>query len=636
MYKISVPTIVTNGHFNKEKTLAQLKRCGAHRVVLALDRELDYVFSSEQNLAIIKECIDYFHENGFEVAVWLGETIGHCSDKPYPNSKYSNIRLFNMGDISAFCPKDEAFIRDIAAWIKTVAALGSDIIMLDDDFRFFFRGGIGCCCPLHLKAMSDELGEQVNEDGLFEKIWSGNGNKYRSAWLKAQGDSLRHYAASLRRELDTVSPATRLGFCSVISWDAEGWDPIDMSRLIAGKTEPFLRLAGAPYWVRAEHTTRLCEVIETVRWELAYFKDNGIELFTEGDTYPRPRHECPAAFLECFDMAMRADGGSDGILKYVLDYVSDADYETGYIDAMLKNKDIYESIEKHFGGKKAVGVRPYNAPHTVENAEIYPDRFLDDKTQGVLRQPSLTVTAYNSLPVSYESDCVNILFGENAKYIPYDELKNGNIIDINAARLLFERGVDMGIESFNDAHDTQSRGFSALPNEYFTDEENYTRLGLDVTIAGVKHREGVRFLSEFKVGKSIIPGVFEYENKDGIRFTVLPFDAYEANRSVGWMYNYARRRQLTKSIEWLGRKPLAAHIDGNYPDMYFMTKASENALSVGLWNLFEDRADGVRIKINSEYKNIEFINCRGHIEGGCVVLDTPLYPYEFAGFELYM
>lgn len=41
MYKITVPTIITNGHFNKEKTLSELKRCNADRIAIAIDRELD-------------------------------------------------------------------------------------------------------------------------------------------------------------------------------------------------------------------------------------------------------------------------------------------------------------------------------------------------------------------------------------------------------------------------------------------------------------------------------------------------------------------------------------------------------------------------------------------------------------------
>lgn len=49
MRKITVPIIVTNGHFNKEKTLSELKRAGADRVALAIDREIGHSFSSPKS-----------------------------------------------------------------------------------------------------------------------------------------------------------------------------------------------------------------------------------------------------------------------------------------------------------------------------------------------------------------------------------------------------------------------------------------------------------------------------------------------------------------------------------------------------------------------------------------------------------
>lgn len=69
MYKVTVPTIITNGHFNKEKTLSELKRCGADRIALAIDRELKYTFSSPENLKLLKELVTYYHKNGLEVLV---------------------------------------------------------------------------------------------------------------------------------------------------------------------------------------------------------------------------------------------------------------------------------------------------------------------------------------------------------------------------------------------------------------------------------------------------------------------------------------------------------------------------------------------------------------------------------------
>ncbi len=84
-------------------------------------------------------------------------------------------------------------------------------------------------------------------------------------------------------------------------------------------------MTGAPYWTNA---VTLGPNIDAIRVQ-QYWCDDSIELLTEGDTYPRPRLWVPSSYLECYDMILRADGNSDGILKYMIDYTYNADYETG-------------------------------------------------------------------------------------------------------------------------------------------------------------------------------------------------------------------------------------------------------------------------------------------------------------------
>ena len=146
MYKVTVPTVITNGHFNREKTLAEIKRCGAERIALAVDRELGYAFTSPENLKLLKELIEYYKANGLETLVWLGETLGHAAGKPENNSPYDCIRNIDKGDISAFCPLGEKFRNDFCTWVKNIAECGAQMIMLDDDFRLDVRGDFGCFC----------------------------------------------------------------------------------------------------------------------------------------------------------------------------------------------------------------------------------------------------------------------------------------------------------------------------------------------------------------------------------------------------------------------------------------------------------------------------------------------------------
>ena len=334
-------------------------------------------------------------------------------------------------------------------------------------------------------------------------------------------------------------------------------------------------------------------------------------------------------------MILRAAGGSEGILKYVLDYVSDPEYETGYIDAWINNKELYKYIEEHFTDKKAVGVRPYNVMHLVANAVLDADEpgFLDNVQNYTLHQ-SIRFAVANSLPITYEKGNVNIVFGENARYISEDELKFGNIIDITAAKILIERGIDVGILSFEDNGGYNQEGFTDVPNEYFIDEDEYVRLSPLKTV-DLKHKDGVKILSEYHTKSSKKMGAFEYENSDGIRFLVYPFDVLKAkeNSAQGWFNSYSRRRQVVKSIEWLGKKRLPVYPEGNYPALYILAKENDDAVVYGLWNLFQDKIPQARICVDCEGE-VEFVNCKGHREGNVVVIDTILYPYEFAGFEI--
>lgn len=131
MYKITVPTVMTNGHFNKEKTLAELKRCGAERIALAMERELEYSFSSPENLALLHYLVQYFHDNGLEVVVWLGETFGHGIN--HITSKYTEMRAFKytgeIDEIGALCPTDGDFVADFCTWVKNVACAQPDMKM---------------------------------------------------------------------------------------------------------------------------------------------------------------------------------------------------------------------------------------------------------------------------------------------------------------------------------------------------------------------------------------------------------------------------------------------------------------------------------------------------------------------------
>ena len=641
MYTTTVPIIIDTP-FEKQKLLKDLRRCKVDRIAFALNREMEHTFTSPANMARLKEMLGYFKEQGFETAVWIGETLGHDQVTKFPEgceTPYRHMKLPQKGTVASFCPTDETFVADLCKWVACIAELKPDLILLDDDYRI--NGG--CICSAHVAWMNRELGEELTGEEIFRRAFTDGENRYRDVWLKVQGETLCNLARILRKAVDEVNPQQRMGLCGTWAlWDYDGTDAEELIRIFAGNTKPFLRTWGAPYHSFRHATKQLGSAFELERWEFAQCKNWDIEYISEGDTYPRPRFYCSASYLECFDQVLRADGQSCGILKYAADYASPTEYEPDYFNAWERNLPLYEQIEELFRGKTAVGVLPYLAPKLLAAAdvgkEITEEGLRHDQFAGGNYNASTEFALWNNLPTAYEGTGARILFGENARHIPLEDLKFGCILDYPAAKLLQQRGVDVGIR--------ENANHIPFPTTYLGGaSQRYIKENCPVRISGAALPEQLNFdpkaevLTEFVSGEYKLSGWTRYENNAGQRFLIFPFDAKRLQgkdvRCAGYLNGYALRRMITEQTAWLNQKPLDAYAEGNYPNLYTLVKKDENALSVGLWNLFEDKIHDLTVRINGDYTSARFVNCEGKFENGTVTLSTVLHPYEFAGIELF-
>ncbi len=623
MYKISVPIMLStlNRSGGHSRVLSDLKKLGTERVFLALDQIDTNTKNRTELLALLKDECAFFKANGFEVGAWLWTFMFRGKDNFTRMTAASGEEHPTVA-----CPLDEDFKALMCGYIKDIAKTGVDIILFDDDFRYGFliNSGIVCTCKLHMNKICDILGEQITPAELQARAISGEKNKYRDAWLKVNGDALREYARAMRDALDEISPDTRLGLCSCMSaWDNDGVDGQTLCRILAGKTKPFLRLIGAAYWAAFKSWgNRLQNVVELERMERSWCDDD-IEIIAEGDAWPRPRTNCPAAYLELFDMAMRVDGSVDGILKYPIDYVSSFDYETGYVARHIRNAPIYKGIHEIFDGKTACGVRIYEAMNKLSDMKIPKEVENSGKIEDIFFSPAARFLSDNSIPSVYEGQGVcGMAFGENIKYVPQNALSNGMIIDLRAAEILAERGIDTGILSVGNT--------VRVSEEHFITQHEYTNIcfGANVPIVSVSPKAVI--CSAFITDGGEIPSAYFYENKNGQKFFVFTFNAYFCSE---YLYrSYARSRQLTNAVKVLTGNDLPAYTSGN-PDLYLIAKKGDNSMSVGLFNIFPDTAFEPQIQLDSEYVSIKTVNCTGKIEGKTVTLsDIP--PFAFAGFEI--
>ncbi len=640
-YKLSVP--IMNHSCDTDEHRAQFldmfRRAGVERVFLVMSRYLDPTAPQRADaLALLKNNVRYFHENGIaEVGTWftsMGHGVELDHEEAFVGADFPRAVGFNGGVCDdSFCIADPGYRDLIADWVRDMGKCGVDIIQLDDDLSLGCRpNGIVCTCDYHMGEFARRTGKEWTREELYRAVFCGEANEIRRAWFGLMGESFFDFARALRQKLDTVSPTTRLGFCTVsTSFDSDGVDAGELARVFAGNTKPYLRGIGAPYW---ETVLGRCisDVIGYQRLERQWLrKYSDIEFYTEGDLYPRPRYRVPGWLVESYDTALRADGSTDGILKYIFDYVQTPTYETGYLERHLRHLPLYDEISCAFNGGKIRGVQiweqehllldadlPETTPHQVGHLQTGPQsdavRFLN------------RVCAASS--VTDNEDAV-IVMGESARHIPIKLLERGVVLDITAAKLLDARGVDVGIQTLTDAPVPDNEQFPSLDGH----EAELVRPLTGGSFWRVELSDRAEVLSHFISGAERYPAAWYYENADGQRFLVYAFAMASVDRNSQILTSYCRQRQFNAVLPRLQGHAPAAVCEG-HPFLYMIAKDHENgARAIGLWNNFDDEMLTPSVVLDRSFARVRFLGgAKGHIEGNTVVFETDIAAHAFGGF----
>lgn len=636
MYKVSVPIInETAQKMGLENILKSLKRLDAQRVFLALGKYQTDPARRSAEMKSLKENCEFFHKHGLEVGAWVWAFI-ILGESNYIHMTGLDGAVSNENGI--LCPSDDNFRKFAGEYIAEVAACGVDLIMYDDDMTYGYHDfGFGCACENHMKYTRELLGENISREELRKKVLFGGESKYRTAWQKSKGHYLELFAKDMRKAVDSVNPDIRLGACACMpNWGLDGIDFATLAKIFAGNTKPFMRLTGAPYWAPLKSWgNNMQSIIESERMEQSW--SGNIETMSEGDPFPRPRTACPASYLEIFDTALRASGDFKGILKYAIDYTSKPGYEDGYILNHEKNRSLYKQIDTHFKDKVACGVRIYERLNKFDDMVIPAELEINGgEIQEFFFSLAAKMVSENSIPSTWYGDGVcGIAFAENAKAVSPETMKKGLIVDLRAAQVLQEQGIDVGLLSVGKKHRVSKEYFDIFDDNYAVDVDAY-----DISV-----NENAQIQSRFiEYEKEVIEtkrtiASYYYKNADGQQFLVFGFSAY-ANRQHmknsifgSHVYSsYFRSKQIKNAIELFGGEKLPAYSYGN-PGLYIMSKKSDSSMTVGLWNIFADKIFEPVIELDKKYSRIEFINCSGRLEENKVIL-SEMIPFSFSGFEV--
>ena len=628
MYQTWVPIHGrTLSYDNREIYLSQLRAADvANIVIVAFEMEREGAYEA------LSDHIAFYRENGVEAGIWLGTTIGHGSNPmigAIPPPKYPTlVRLDGAKLPGTRCPLSPEFRRDFSRYCADLARTGAKTLLLDDDFRLSRRdgGGVYCTCDAHLGEISRLVGEPVSREMLRELAFAGEENKYRTAFLKAAGDSLRLLARDIRAAVDEVDPSVRVALCGAHSlWDLDGVDGLELTQILAGKNPPLLRLHGAPYWPTLSTSKNLPTVFEIARMFASFSDDGRTTLLAEGDVFPRPRYNVPASHLELFDSVIRADGAHHGILKYMVNYSASAEHDLGYLEAHEYDLPLLKKASELFSGRTPFGVRVHVAPHRLKNADAALSPPSDQSpfpAAGVILQEAGIPTVYRG------KGFADAAFGEEGRYVDLSACENGLFLDAVSAIYLTRRGVDVGLM---DEGTLTMKRLSALVTR---DPRNHNLLlSAEARVLSANLRENAEVLLYAVSGEEELPLVYRYENASGQRFLITLHAGDCFRNTIPLQKAFLYTEAIRAGVEFMTGRPLPVGLPAG-PGIYSLVSVGDGSLSILLLNCTADRVLFPRVTLDREIRSVEGFGCTGHAEGTAVVLDAPLPAYAFVLLEV--
>ena len=277
-----------------------------------------------------------------------------------------------------------------------------------------------------------------------------------------------------------------------------------------------------------------------------------------------------------------------------------------------------------FSGKTGAGVRIYCNKNIFENAVIPEKVSGTSAAQYIFFPVESRLLSTLSIPTVYEGKGVcGAAFGEHARYLESDAFENGRILDAAAAKILTEKGVDVGLSEYDGA--TEYDSLMNIGEEHYPAYNDYALVRGET--AQLTLKSGAEVMSAYANGA---PAAYRYQNADGKRFFVLCFEAAFNDERL-WRH-YLKARQLADAVLWLSGRKLPAHIVGA-PDLYMLAKEGQGSLAVGLWNLFPDDVMHPAVTLNKKYRRVRFFGCDGALDGDKLTLSR-IEPYGFCFFEV--
>ncbi|MBS1371460.1 MAG: hypothetical protein HPZ91_16060 [Lentisphaeria bacterium] len=567
-----------------------------------------------------------FREAEIEPALWLGHTIGHSGEMSGSEARFDSIVGADpAGELrpqpGCFCPLGQPFREYLAEVLGILAESRPPLLMLDDDFRLGSHGAaFGCFCELHMARFRECTGRGISGAGLARGVRTDP--ELRRLWCRNNGESLYELAAVVEKAVHAVSPETRIGLASAAMLRCgDGVDLRELARIFnGGRTRPFIRTGGAPYWRRTpEH---IGWAVEYSRLQREWLRGTEIEVFAEGDTYPHNTFFTAAASLEAFDEGLAASG-FPGLLSYQFSYGDPRTTDPAY-EALTAGRAAFHRELRLLSPPEweEIGFEPAASPDgfLARDPELTP---WGSFSEGI---PALRVLPRLGIPCAFGNPAMPaVLAGEECAAFTDAELdmllRRGAAVDAPAAEALLARGFDLGLaglERLETVPETERYRDGATALLRTAGRNILWRAG-----AG----EGARLLERSVFGGGI-PGVLHIVTREERRVVLLP---WSLERGGGLNFSFARQRQWHEAFAFLSGRPLPVRTDGR-ADIRLHLRRSPQAgfLAATVQNLSLDPFRLDALTVEPEYRPVSCLTAAGCRRTEGALPDFTLQPMQTA------
>jgi hypothetical protein len=414
------------------------------------------------------------------------------------------------------------------------------------------------------------------------------------------------FAKEIRASIDKVAPGTRCGMCSP---GAGQYSLADVTRALAGNTEPFVRLAGAIYGDAKPSALNWISRYTRVR---ALATEGVKDLIAESDTFPHNQYSASAAGLHAHITVGILNGLNGSKLWNTALYDKSPESGCAYERIVAKNLVFYDALLNAVDGARWQGMETPLSDHRRDYHPLNPGQPLEfpDFITSLIGGFGIPYTYGNSL-----ENRPRMLSGDHVDRFTDEEIQGflhgGLLLDGWAARRLAARGFAeaMGVtigERRDFFHTVEIQAASGKRAAFMWDKgstelhpaegaREVTTLFHEVDgSASERKRQGA--------------GMVFFENRFGGRVATVAFHTAMPYYKI---LLPSRRRWLVEACDFLvdGMLPFVVQEDQPVMARHGVLKDGSELLSV--LNLGADSLEGFTLRVARAFKSLQRLGCDG-------------------------